>query len=259
MLSSIFFFFFFNDTATTEIYTLSLHDALPILCPRESATAHHFRNSGVRWRLHRRPWPGCLGGLRTRLRIRRRPGAPSGLFALGIAQEGRKAGGRPLSHEHVLLGRFSPTGTDAHRPVANASDRFRVENSPLGVTAPNEASNPTRPEPSSSRNPYRQGVSLGVTGTISSPPFNSPTPPRRGSDHVQCQPGIRESCHPYARRTPRLETVPRLGHPHCSVRGRRHVERRCDVRERRKRPLRRVHRDDVGESPGIRSACREPD
>src|SRR2546429_8315015 len=27
---SAFFFFFFNDTATTEIYTLSLHDALPI-------------------------------------------------------------------------------------------------------------------------------------------------------------------------------------------------------------------------------------
>src|SRR6266436_10355693 len=31
------FFFFFNDTATTEIYTLSLHDALPISCtPRNS-------------------------------------------------------------------------------------------------------------------------------------------------------------------------------------------------------------------------------
>src|SRR6266705_235657 len=28
-----FFFFFFNDTATTEIYTLSLHDALPISSP----------------------------------------------------------------------------------------------------------------------------------------------------------------------------------------------------------------------------------
>ena len=27
----VFVFFFFNDTATTEIYTLSLHDALPIL------------------------------------------------------------------------------------------------------------------------------------------------------------------------------------------------------------------------------------
>src|SRR2546426_4882583 len=29
-----YFFFFFNDTATTEIYTLSLHDALPIYVPR---------------------------------------------------------------------------------------------------------------------------------------------------------------------------------------------------------------------------------
>src|SRR5256885_11982700 len=29
-LSGVFMFFFFNDTATTEIYTLSLHDALPI-------------------------------------------------------------------------------------------------------------------------------------------------------------------------------------------------------------------------------------
>src|SRR2546425_6914835 len=29
-LTSPFLFFFFNDTATTEIYTLSLHDALPI-------------------------------------------------------------------------------------------------------------------------------------------------------------------------------------------------------------------------------------
>src|SRR2546430_12214300 len=30
-MSSTLFVFFFNDTATTEIYTLSLHDALPIL------------------------------------------------------------------------------------------------------------------------------------------------------------------------------------------------------------------------------------
>src|SRR3712207_5310553 len=30
LVCRIFFFFFFNDTATTEIYTLSLHDALPI-------------------------------------------------------------------------------------------------------------------------------------------------------------------------------------------------------------------------------------
>ena len=30
VVSVVFRFFFFNDTATTEIYTLSLHDALPI-------------------------------------------------------------------------------------------------------------------------------------------------------------------------------------------------------------------------------------
>src|SRR5215510_15823764 len=32
-----FFFFFFNDTATTEIYTLSLHDALPIFVEDDDA------------------------------------------------------------------------------------------------------------------------------------------------------------------------------------------------------------------------------
>src|SRR5256885_9478278 len=32
--AAFFFFFFFNDTATTEIYTLSLHDALPISAAR---------------------------------------------------------------------------------------------------------------------------------------------------------------------------------------------------------------------------------
>src|SRR3712207_7643756 len=37
-MSSVYlFFFFFNDTATTEIYTLSLHDALPICADRNAA------------------------------------------------------------------------------------------------------------------------------------------------------------------------------------------------------------------------------
>src|SRR5471032_3524736 len=35
------FFLFFNDTATTEIYTLSLHDALPILSCSSSQSALH--------------------------------------------------------------------------------------------------------------------------------------------------------------------------------------------------------------------------
>src|SRR2546429_9458091 len=34
VLYTLSIFFFFNDTATTEIYTLSLHDALPIYCKR---------------------------------------------------------------------------------------------------------------------------------------------------------------------------------------------------------------------------------
>src|SRR3712207_9416106 len=52
-------FFFFNDTATTEIYTLSLHDALPIYVefvgvyePNQEARARAERQSayeGVRW------------------------------------------------------------------------------------------------------------------------------------------------------------------------------------------------------------------
>src|SRR5258707_9210533 len=39
----MFFFFFFNDTATTEIYTLSLHDALPI-CRESFANAIAVRS-----------------------------------------------------------------------------------------------------------------------------------------------------------------------------------------------------------------------
>src|SRR5215203_6538567 len=42
-----FFFFFFNDTATTEIYTLSLHDALPTSPPTSSALWLTFRYQEV--------------------------------------------------------------------------------------------------------------------------------------------------------------------------------------------------------------------
>src|SRR2546422_810074 len=44
-ISSLFFFFFFNDTATTEIYTLSLHDALPIYPWRSSGSRAGCRSS----------------------------------------------------------------------------------------------------------------------------------------------------------------------------------------------------------------------
>ena len=43
-----FFFFFFNDTATTEIYTLSLHDALPIYGVKVAGVATQVRKGKVR-------------------------------------------------------------------------------------------------------------------------------------------------------------------------------------------------------------------
>src|SRR5258708_19636952 len=61
----LFIFFFFNDTATTEIYTLSLHDALPIW-PR--CRGDWDRRRAVDWRrarpsgagAHHRPLPAHL-------------------------------------------------------------------------------------------------------------------------------------------------------------------------------------------------------
>src|SRR5256885_9738200 len=41
----IYFFFFFNDTATTEIYTLSLHDALPISSRRSTPSGTGARDA----------------------------------------------------------------------------------------------------------------------------------------------------------------------------------------------------------------------
>src|SRR3712207_9593957 len=69
MATNFIFSFFFKDTATSEIYTLSLHDALPI----------------CRWRRARR---GCAGARR---RSDRRS-APSGP---GVLRRDRRTGRRP--------------------------------------------------------------------------------------------------------------------------------------------------------------------
>src|SRR5216684_7103072 len=71
-------FFFFNDTATTEIYTLSLHDALPISWP--SPTGPPLRRAptgppGSRaWSFH-----ACQGSLTAQSPQRARDGAPCGV------------------------------------------------------------------------------------------------------------------------------------------------------------------------------------
>src|SRR5258708_30630561 len=54
-------FFFFNDTATTEIYTLSLHDALPIWA-RRTPPPSAARPPPRRWRT----WARCQSQRRSR-------------------------------------------------------------------------------------------------------------------------------------------------------------------------------------------------
>src|SRR3712207_9206262 len=79
------FFFFFNDTATTEIYTLSLHDALPIFTACANSNSAVLQSVG-------RPLPEA--------RARHGPGAPAprpgrvALQRLGRASAGFDGRGR---------------------------------------------------------------------------------------------------------------------------------------------------------------------
>src|SRR2546422_11527474 len=61
---SLFIFFFFNDTATTEIYTLSLHDALPIYPIQRTAAASTFSTRRASREIGR--WTPALCAIRVR-------------------------------------------------------------------------------------------------------------------------------------------------------------------------------------------------
>src|SRR3712207_7197596 len=81
------FFFFFNDTATTEIYTLSLHDALPIL-------------SAVR---------RCWGSLWTARAIAYRAGhglEPDAVSLAVVVQQDRKSTRLNSSHANISYAVF---------------------------------------------------------------------------------------------------------------------------------------------------------
>src|SRR5260370_14975620 len=132
----MFFFFFFNDTATTEIYTLSLHDALPIsantdrrcvLLQNRSALGGNVRPA---WQdLHRsivqRPYP--LSDIRGS-----RISALFGRFRKKAVFEG-------------LLRLPGASGPAAQRPCSNRSVRRRVVGLGRGPRLP-----PTHPEGQSS-------------------------------------------------------------------------------------------------------------
>src|SRR2546430_12254339 len=67
--SAVLGFFFFNDTATTEIYTLSLHDALPIsgLVERREVRQRHSAGRGGQRHLALQPRLGQRDRKSTRL------------------------------------------------------------------------------------------------------------------------------------------------------------------------------------------------
>src|SRR5574340_909211 len=100
-LYAFFSFFFFNDTATTEIYTLSLHDALPISCD-DGGTTWFFSSCGGILELPRR----------RRNRPRPRPGAGPGPSGPGSWRRRPGPGPRPSRPARAAAG----TGTAAAGP-----------------------------------------------------------------------------------------------------------------------------------------------
>src|SRR2546430_14754538 len=101
--SSLFSFFFFNDTATTEIYTLSLHDALPIFAEDDGELVAVVGSGGR----------GCGvagGGGSADRRAVLLP-----LVAQGCRARGRDREGRRLTDAHRLTRRLSrDRGSDQH-------------------------------------------------------------------------------------------------------------------------------------------------
>src|SRR6266853_5999612 len=112
-----FFFFFFNDTATTEIYTLSLHDALPICSGRyrggRSGAAHLHQ-----W--HDRPAQGSAYAAAGP------PRKPPGLRAFARSVS---AGGRPV----LVAGRLGVDRRPDGRAAAVAVPRHAAARLPRSL------------------------------------------------------------------------------------------------------------------------------
>src|SRR6266481_4190264 len=91
-------FFFFNDTATTEIYTLSLHDALPIWKSRARAALYHLV----------RTWTAAENYHRSDDRVF----SDTGKYSAG------SQGGRPRDHRADELDRSEQATNLLARPLA---------------------------------------------------------------------------------------------------------------------------------------------
>src|SRR2546427_3905958 len=106
------FFFFFNDTATTEIYTLSLHDALPISVLGGERPAHQGVErpvEGLRGRGGEKPDPAEVDA---------EDGGVAAVQGAGAAQQRAVAAERDQAIEpgrarQQRRGRLRPEGRDA--------------------------------------------------------------------------------------------------------------------------------------------------
>src|SRR5215211_8930306 len=97
-----FFFFFFNDTATTEIYTLSLHDALPISRPPRTPRPTRHR----RWQAIA---AGARGGDRPAARAR--AAATGGSRGRAGSARGRREGRARLEARGIAAAEGHRSGT----------------------------------------------------------------------------------------------------------------------------------------------------
>src|SRR2546429_3904841 len=169
-------FFFFNDTATTEIYTLSLHDALPILgkasrFPQDpSETGERARRS--RHRIARQgPWPRafvsgtrCFGNRAAACKLKSRH-ASSRMVATrrshaGLHARSKRGGSRTQrTIEQLSIERRDPDDTRSPAAKRVRSPAHQEPGPQILTRDPREARHlPMRRRPASSRNPYRTGL-----------------------------------------------------------------------------------------------------
>src|SRR2546430_7317318 len=134
--SSFFFFFFFNDTATTEIYTLSLHDALPILerrrglrvrRPERRGGARHDRRRSLRGVEQPALAPAhqdAVGAILQRIGGAEAPagrGPRDGQYVVGGGRRLRRTGERGVGGERLrVLDRKSTRLNSSHSQISYA-------------------------------------------------------------------------------------------------------------------------------------------
>src|SRR5438876_5756597 len=108
LLSSL-LFFFFNDTPTTEIYTLSLHDALPIYQHADAAPVRLRADV----RLRGRRGPGCPRSEEHTSELQ----SPVHLVCRLLLEKKNKEQVRPIQRQHQVdpVARVPPTKPDGRR------------------------------------------------------------------------------------------------------------------------------------------------